>query len=106
MRGIKNIAKYAIVIFLIISTIPLPVSKASSSYITLIFPNGGESLIAGEYYTIKWGISEDFPFSTAYINIYYSTDGGKNYTLIDCISSVFIGEPGYTWKVPNVISKN
>ncbi|KAA0011559.1 MAG: hypothetical protein FE041_04285 [Thermoplasmata archaeon] len=87
--------------------IPLPRSNlASPSYITLNSPNGGETLIAGEYYTIKWEISEDFPFSTAYINLYYSIDGGKNYTFIDCISAVFIGEPGYSWKVPNVISKN
>jgi len=106
MRGVKNSIKYAIVVFLIISAIPLPVSKASSSYITLNFPNGGETLIAGEYYSIKWDISEDFPFSSAYINLYYSTDGGKNYTFIDCISAVFMGEPGYSWKVPNVISKN
>ena len=95
-----------IVVFLIVLAIPPVVKPASSSYITLNFPNGGETLIAGEYYTIKWEISEDFPFSTAYINLYYSIDGGKNYTFIDCVSAFFIGEPGYTWKVPNIVSKN
>ena len=94
-----------IVVILIVLAIP-PIVKPSPSYITLIFPNGGETLIAGEYYTIKWEISEYFPFSTAYINLYYSIDGGKNYTFIDCISAFFIGKPGYTWRVPNVISKN
>ena len=106
-RFVKIFSANVLLVLIILSTISIPFSNStSSSYITINFPNGGETFIAGEYYTIKWSISEDFPFTSAYIKIYYSIDGGKNYTLIDCISAVFIGEAGYSWKVPNIISKN
>ncbi|MEA2054993.1 MAG: hypothetical protein U9O96_07825 [Candidatus Thermoplasmatota archaeon] len=108
LKGItKNIVRLFVAILLLTSIFPLPLLQAAPPpYITLTFPNGGETLLAGEYYTIKWHISSDFPYPSAYIKFYYSTDGGENYTLIDCISGVFMGEPGYTWRVPNIISEN
>lgn len=105
LEGItKNIVRLFVAILLLTSVFPLPLLQAAPpTYVTLTFPNGGETLLAGEYYTIKWQISSGFPYPSAYIKFYYSTDGGESYTLIDCISFI---SAGYSWKVPNIISEN
>jgi hypothetical protein len=46
--------------------------------ITVVMPNGGETYRSGEYYPIYW----DWTGGTGSVAIYYSTDGGTNWTAI------------------------
>jgi cysteine-rich repeat protein len=58
-------------------------------------PNGGQSLIAGDSYTVTWIASG----SITNIRLSYSTDGGSNWAVI---SASEINDGVYSWTVPNV----
>ncbi len=45
--------------------------------VTIILPNGGEALIAGSSYEIKWIATDDQ--NVELVTLYYSTDGGNNW---------------------------
>jgi subtilisin family serine protease len=67
--------------------------------VTVIAPNGGETLTPGSVYTITWDATDDVGVSS--LDLYYSHDGGTNYDLIDQVA----GNPGsYDWTVPNTPS--
>ncbi len=69
--------------------------------VTVVAPNGGETLTVGTTYTIRWDASDDR--SVVGTSIYYSYDGGATYTFIDSLT----GNPGsYDWTVPNTPSSN
>ena len=64
--------------------------------VTVLSPNGGETLYGGTQDSIKWVATDDVGVS--YVNIYYSTNGGSTYP--NLIAS---GEPNdgvYVWTVP------
>jgi hypothetical protein len=70
----------------------------------LILPDGGESLVAGEIYTIDWGVDnpiglQDFPFT-----LYYSSNGGEDYVKI--VEGLEEYSRIYDWQVPAVNSSN
>lgn len=67
--------------------------------ITIKRPNGGETYRSGEYYPIHW----DWTGGTGNVAIYYSTDGGINWTTIN---SGTTNDGSYLWTVPNVNSTN
>lgn len=69
------------------------------SSITLISPNGGESLSAGATYQITW--TSD---SVANVKIDYSTNSGINW--INVATSVPAASGSYSWVVPNTPSTN
>ncbi len=69
------------------------------SSITLITPNGGESLSAGATYQIKW--TSD---AVTNVKIDYSTNNGSNW--INVASSVPASSGSYNWVVPNTPSIN
>ncbi|RKY29622.1 MAG: hypothetical protein DRP68_07060, partial [Candidatus Omnitrophota bacterium] len=60
-------------------------------------PNGGEAWIVGESHNITW----NFNGSVNYVNLYYSTDSGTSWTLIE--SSV-PNTGTYSWTVPDAVS--
>jgi subtilisin family serine protease len=67
--------------------------------VTVTAPNGGEVLDVGQVYTITWNAADNVGVTST--SIYYSYDGGSNYSLIDNLS----GNPGtYDWTVPNTPS--
>lgn len=67
--------------------------------VTVTDPNGGEVLNIGSVYPITWDATDNVGVTGT--TLYYSTDGGSNYTLIDNLA----GNPGsYDWTVPNTPS--
>ena len=63
-------------------------------------PNGGESLMPGQSYQIKWIANDDVGITS--VDLYYSTNGGTSYPY-----TIATGEPHdgyYTWTVPNTPS--
>ena len=67
--------------------------------ITVISPNGGECLLAGQNFEIKWEASSCFDS----LKIQYSVDGGENW------NTIIYGTPNdssFSWTVPAVNSKN
>jgi len=61
-------------------------------------PNGGETLIGGEYYTITWWSNGIIPPS----KLEYSSDAGNSWTII--IDSLFLVNNSYDWLVPFISS--
>ena len=74
-----------------------PVSSGESGTITVISPNGGESITAGSQFEIKWNGS-----GNGTVVIEYSADNGTDW---DTIITNYVNTGSYLWaKVPNVIS--
>lgn len=67
--------------------------------INITRPNGGETYRSGEYYPIHW----DWTGGLTWVNIYYSTDGGTNWTQI---GSTLSNDGSHIWTVPNLNSTN
>ncbi|MBT7144330.1 MAG: hypothetical protein HN894_13460, partial [Bacteroidetes bacterium] len=72
-----------------------------SNSITVISPNGGEILTAGSIDTIQWSWTGTFTYGA--VEIYYSTDGGNIWNMIDDYAQ---NSGQYVWTVPNVASTN
>ncbi len=72
--------------------------------VELVQPNGGESLTAGQTYTIRWRVSKD----GGSISLSYSLDGGESWNVIDCIPNDPdpSGYGSYDWIVPEVDSRD
>ena len=68
--------------------------------ITVISPNGGEAWAQGTEKEITWSAQEYEP--TYPFNIEYSSDAGKNYTLI---AEQVLNSGEYLWKVPVVAQR-
>jgi len=74
-----------------------PVSSGSGDEITIISPNGGESIIAGSQFEIKWNSG-----GNGTVVIEYSADNGSSW---DTIVVNYVNAGSYLWKkVPNVVS--
>ena len=65
---------------------------------TVVSPNGGESLVAGSECEIRWETNED-P-NIEYVLIEYSTDNGQNWSQVDTVTNL----GAYEWIVPMVDS--
>jgi len=63
----------------------------------LFSPNGGEDLIKEKYHTITWEAIGDLGSNP--INLYYSTNGGKTWTLI--VNDIK-NNGAYNWTIPNI----
>ncbi|MEO0237385.1 MAG: hypothetical protein ABIN35_04045 [candidate division WOR-3 bacterium] len=69
--------------------------------ITLVSPNGGETIIAGEYLPIEWNWIGSF----SYVKLEYSTDGGSTWNKI--INSDTLNDGSFIWTVPSTaVSSN
>ncbi len=79
------------------------INAVASPSITVVTPNGGETLTAGDSYEITW-TEENIP-GTDLIEIRLSTDGGSNYSILnDGTFSMYGGS--YSWTVPNLPGSN
>jgi hypothetical protein len=69
--------------------------------VKLTSPNGGEDWMRNKWYPITWNAEGVFDFEP--INLYFSTDNGANWTLIeqDVRNYGF-----YNWTVPNIETAN
>ncbi len=65
--------------------------------ITVTYPDGGESFVAGETESIHW----DAINTTADFNLEYSTDGGTSWTAIATVPN---GTTNYGWNVPATVT--
>ncbi|MCD6412564.1 MAG: lamin tail domain-containing protein, partial [Elusimicrobia bacterium] len=74
------------------------VSNTSPPAPTLISPNGGETLVAGDVWTISWSTVTDADGDTVYYDIDYSADGGTSW---NGITSNATGS-SYAWTIENV----
>ena len=71
--------------------------------ISVLSPNGGESLSAGENFTITWKTSDEVLLYSKPITIKYSADGGSSWTLI----TKEVENTGiYTWEAPQAGTSN
>ncbi|MDD3803375.1 MAG: hypothetical protein PHW02_03180, partial [bacterium] len=72
-------------------------SNLVTSAISIITPNGGESLIIGEEYPIHWNWTGSF----ANVKLEYSTNSGASWTTIDATDP---NDGSFIWTVPNAVS--
>jgi len=63
-----------------------------NSAVTLITPNGGETLISGDNYFIQWSPVQN----AAIFRIWYSPDNGATWNWVAQVA----GTSGYSWSVP------
>jgi hypothetical protein len=69
-------------------------------HVSLLFPNGGDSLEVGLDTLINWTATDNIAIDSFMIE--YSIDGGLNW---DTITSWVAGNPGfYSWSVPRTLS--
>ncbi len=80
-----------------ISDIPFTISSTAPA-LTVISPNGGESLIGCGNYAITW--AESSPHGE--YDIYYSTNSGLSWNVIE--EGYLTGSLSYNWLVPNISS--
>jgi len=72
-----------------------------SPFVTVTYPDSGDTVFAGITHEITWTATDTDGVDS--VSIYYSTDGGDNYTLIAS------GEPNdgvYPWLVPGTLTNN
>jgi len=69
-------------------------SCSEDKAVTITYPNGGETLIQGQAYTIKWDVR-----SYTDVKLYLSKDG----TVVSTISDTTPNSGSYTWTVPSAI---
>lgn len=70
---------------------------SAAPWLTLNSPNGGETLAAGQLYSIDWQPARE----PASVLLLFSSDGGETWTTIDRIAN----NGSYEWTVPAVISR-
>ncbi|MDD4151216.1 MAG: hypothetical protein PHR68_01250, partial [Candidatus Gracilibacteria bacterium] len=73
---------------------------------TIISPNGGEKLRGGNTVSITWNagsVTDNISLATNPITLYYSIDGGTNYTQIATSES---NDGIYSWLVPSSINSS
>ncbi|WMX12733.1 T9SS type A sorting domain-containing protein [Aureispira sp. CCB-E] len=68
--------------------------------VTVLAPNGGETLKGGDVHTITWNA---IGTSNTY-DLYYSTNGGATWSTI--VVNYATGSATYNWTVPNIPSSN
>ncbi|MCX7735523.1 MAG: T9SS type A sorting domain-containing protein [Candidatus Kapabacteria bacterium] len=74
--------------------------QSSTPQLTIIQPNGGETIKAGSSYQIRWSFSGD----NQKIKIYFTSDNGENWTEISTELDATI--QSYIWSVPDIKSDN
>lgn len=72
------------------------IAQPQAGELTVLTPNGGESLESGSEYNITWTSS-----GLNNVIIEYSTDNGTNWQYIDKVPT---GNGSYTWTVPGTPS--
>ncbi len=73
------------------------IATNTTPFVTLSQPNGGETLTAGNQYTVFWQVTGGSPAS---LRLRLSTDGGVTYPTT--IATNMINTGYYTWTVPSI----
>jgi hypothetical protein len=85
-----------------ISNSNFTIRDLTAPVVTVISPNGGESLISGSNYQITWTATDNV--TVTLYRIEYSIDGGSNWL---SVTNWTAGNPGtYSWAVPSTLSTN
>jgi len=72
----------------------------STPYVSVSYPNGGETFTAGQSYNIRWTSN-----NVGYVKIEYSLNNGSSYsTIIASVASTSGVTNNYNWAVPTNIS--
>ncbi|MBD3217861.1 MAG: hypothetical protein GF310_06240 [candidate division Zixibacteria bacterium] len=79
--------------------VPLYEDPAPSGHV--IWPDGGELFAGGTVETIKWECTDTDNEALDEVVLYYSTDDGTNYTLIDTVPDT----GSYDWTVPDIFAE-
>lgn len=74
-------------------------SVPATPSITLLSPNGGETLVAGQNYTIRWSASNFPSNATVYIELRPRSMSGNNNPIVK-IAAVSPTSGSYVWQVP------
>src|SRR5207244_12372513 len=65
--------------------------------VSVLAPNGGESLVVGSTFTITWTATDNT--GVANVDLAYSTDGGATYPNV--IATGIANSGSFAWTVPN-----
>jgi hypothetical protein len=85
------------------STTTLTIQDTTPPNVSVIFPNGGETLVNGRSYTILWNGSDNYQISS--YSIYYCTDwNGSNGTWIPIATGLSASTNSYDWTIPDILS--
>lgn len=96
-RGAIRFATCIIVALMLISVTPLMPAEAAETSINLLTPDGGDELIAGSVFTMRWQVSS----TGGYIAIYLSVNGGERWEGLDTITNQPDHSFGtYDWSIP------
>jgi hypothetical protein len=69
--------------------------------VSILYPNGGESLTAGTIETIQWAVTSEVSGDAGTIDLEYSTDGGSSWLPIVTETA---NDGNHSWLVPAVSS--
>lgn len=85
------------------ATTTLTIQDTTPPNVSVIFPNGGETLVNGGNYTIVWNGSDNYKINS--YNLYYCTDfSGSNGTWIPIATGLSETIHSYDWTVPETLS--
>jgi hypothetical protein len=95
--GLNRVVVVLLVFLMTTSMVPLTPVEAAETSITLRDPVGGEELIAGSVFNMRWQVTS----TGGYVAIYLSTDGGERWTGLDTILNMPDHSFGYyDWNIP------
>jgi len=83
--------------------IAAPPAENAAPLITVEAPNGGEKILIGSYYNIRWLISGAV---TGNVKVRLSTDNGVTWGTLITQEPAHLGETIYSWKVPDTTYNN
>lgn len=94
-----RLAALPLVLMVVLTTVPLTALVAAPVYaINLTHPDGGEVLITGQPYRVKWLASD----TGGFIHVGLSTDGGASFTPVASLANTGGLYTGYNWRVPYI----
>ncbi len=85
------------------STFTINSNSSNPPTVTLTYPNGGETLTAGDTINVTWTIDGDTS-QIDHISVDYTTDNGATWHYAFSLSSGFSSSMSHPWTLPNVDS--
>jgi agmatine/peptidylarginine deiminase len=82
-------------------TMQVPCYSSPQPKAHITWPAGGELLVSGTTATIQWGAVDSNNADLSEVVLYYSTDNGSNYELIDTVPDTGL----YDWTVPDLFTE-
>jgi len=86
-----------VVALMMVTALPLPVAQAADDQIAVLYPNGGERIVAGSTVTVLWSVNR----AGGYITVSLSRDGAVSWDDIETIANApSAGQGSYDLFVP------